>query len=132
MNRPSLREAPLFFRPQAELSFRRWFGVLRPCLPLLALFSLDVVSAFAQSTGGTGSLDLSSITNFFTSIAVAYRGWVILAIVLLGLAGLVMMIQSRTRTVGLGMAVAALVAGIGVGIVTKHVNDNTGSSINLQ
>ena len=55
-----------------------------------------------------------------------------LPIVLLGLAGLVMMIQSRTRTIGLGMAVVAMVAGIAVGIVTKHVNDNTGSSIQLE
>jgi hypothetical protein len=107
--------------------------VVRPSLPVAAVFSLGAVSAFAQQpSGGAGSLDLSSITNFFLSIAIVYRGWVVLAIVLLGLAGLVMMIQSRTRTIGLGMAVVAMVAGIAVGIVTKHVNDNTGSSIQLE
>jgi hypothetical protein len=112
---------------------RQAVRLVRPSLPVAAVFSLGAVSAFAQQpSGGAGSLDLSSITNFFLSIATAYRGWVILAIVLLGLAGLVMMIQSRTRTIGLGMAVIAMIAGISVGIVTKHVNDNTGSSIQLE
>jgi hypothetical protein len=120
-----------FFQPLSHTA-RQTVRLVRPSLPVAALFSLGAVSAFAQSTGGAGSLDLSSITNFFLSIAVAYRGWVILAIVLLGLAGLVMMIQSRTRTVGLGMAVIAMIAGISVGIVTRHVNDNTGSSIQLE
>ena len=125
-HRPSRREAPALFRPRTLSSFRRWYRLARPGLPVAALFSLSAARAWAADNG---TIEFSQLNTLLTSLVAEHKIIVVTLFVLLGVAGLVMTIWQRTRVPGMLMAGICLVCAVLVSILVNSVNSMTGGDV---